>query len=124
MKTRNTIQKALVYAAVNESCDHPSAETLYDRIAKNYPTISRGTVYRNLGQLCENGEVRRVEIPGTADRYDLRTGDHYHFCCEKCGRVLDMPLDYIGALDATIADGLRIHTHEILFRGLCPDCST
>lgn len=31
--------------------DHPTAETVYDNVKKEFPNISLGTVYRNLSSL-------------------------------------------------------------------------
>ena len=45
---RRTIQRALVLSAVMELNDHPTAEEVYRYAAQRTPTISRGTVYRNL----------------------------------------------------------------------------
>ena len=53
MDRRNTIQKELVLKAVNELKRHVTADEVYDFIKKDYPTIGKGTVYRNLGVLVE-----------------------------------------------------------------------
>ena len=37
--------------------DHPTAETIYQNIKKEFPNISLGTVYRNLSLLEEIGEI-------------------------------------------------------------------
>ena len=38
--------------------------------------LSLGTVYRNLNSLVDAGRVRRVSIPGKADRFDHTLGWH------------------------------------------------
>ena len=85
METRNTIQRALVLEAVRRFAGHGTAEELYQAVAQRYPHISKGTVYRNLQRLCELGEIRRVEVPDGADRYDRILEDHYHVRCDGCG---------------------------------------
>ena len=55
MKTRNTIQRALVLEAVNRLQCHATADEIYAEIAKEHPHISRATVYRNLNLLAELG---------------------------------------------------------------------
>ena len=42
--------------------DHPTAETVYLNLRKEYPKISLATVYRNLSLLAELGNIQ------TADR--------------------------------------------------------
>ena len=45
---RNTIQKDLVRNAVYEMKRHVTANEVYEFIKEEYPTIGKGTVYRNL----------------------------------------------------------------------------
>ena len=40
--------------------DHPTAETVYLNIKKEFPNISLGTVYRNLSLLAEIGEIQKL----------------------------------------------------------------
>ena len=69
---RYSKQRELVMQTVENLCDHPTAEEIYDTAAKECPGLSLGTVYRNLNSLVEAGRVRRVSIPGQADRFDIR----------------------------------------------------
>ena len=39
--------------------DHPTADTVYMNIRKEYPNISLGTVYRNLSLLASMGEIQK-----------------------------------------------------------------
>ena len=45
---RNTIQKDLVRNTVYEMRRHVTANEVYEFIKEAYPTIGKGTVYRNL----------------------------------------------------------------------------
>ena len=76
MNKRNTVQRALVLKTVKALQSHASADEIYNTIVKEYPDISRGTVYRNLNLLCEMGEIQKREIPGGADRFDHICGNH------------------------------------------------
>ena len=71
MQQRNTIQSSIVYAAVNTLHNHATADEIYRLIAREHPSISRGTVYRNLNRLSETGRIRKLEIPGGAECLDL-----------------------------------------------------
>ena len=77
MQYRNTRQRKIVLEAVQEHHDHPSADQIYLEIRAKDPRISRGTVYRNLNILSEEGQITHVKVPG-ADRYDCRKDFHYH----------------------------------------------
>jgi len=59
---RNTIQKDLVRNAVYEMKRHVTANEVYEFIKEEYPTIGKGTVYRNLDILVEEGALRKVEV--------------------------------------------------------------
>jgi len=91
---------------------------------KKYPHISRGTVYRNLKLLSDIGEIRKVEIPNGADRFDHICHDHYHARCVKCGQVFDVEMDFIADLENKIKDthGFEIAGHDIFFKGTCLGC--
>lgn len=124
MIKRNTIQRALVLEAVNKLKCHATADEIYNVIVNEHPYISRGTVYRNLNQLSESGEIRKLEIPGGADRFDHRCHDHYHARCLKCGQVFDVEMEYIKDLEKKIKDthGFEFSGHDIMFKGICPEC--
>ena len=125
MVKRQTIQYALVSETVKKMRKHASADEIYSAIAKDHPTIGRGTVYRNLQRLSELGEIRKREIPGGADRYDFLCTDHYHVVCTKCGQVFDVDMDYMKDLEKTIKNthGFEFTSHDIIFKGICPDCN-
>ena len=60
---RNTIQKDLVRNTVYEMRRHVTANEVYEFIKEAYPTIGKGTVYRNLDILVEEGALKNVEVP-------------------------------------------------------------
>ena len=124
MKSRNTIQRALVLDAVNTLRCHATADEIYDAVVKEHPNISKGTVYRNLNRLSEMGEIHKMEIPGGADRFDHWCHNHYHVRCVRCGRVFDVDMDYVADLEKKIKDthGFTFIGHDTMFRGICPDC--
>ncbi len=66
---RNTRQRQLVLDAVRAHRDHPSADQIYLEIRAIDDRISRGTVYRNLNILVQQGKVLKVKLPHT-DRFD------------------------------------------------------
>ena len=124
MNKRDTIQKKLVLDAVRELGCHATAQEVYEHIAADYPSISKGTVYRNLNSLSEDGEIRRIEAPGAADHYDHNCKNHYHIICVKCGKVFDVDMEPIASLTDRINDthGFDFFDCDIVFKGICPEC--
>ena len=50
--------------------DHPTAETIYLNVKKDFPNISLGTVYRNLSLLTQLGEIKKLTTSIGPDRFD------------------------------------------------------
>ena len=121
---RNTIQKDLVRNAVYEMKRHVTANEVYEFIKEAYPTIGKGTVYRNLDILVEEGSLRKVEVPDGPNRFDFTLKNHYHVRCVKCGAVSDVDMDEILGLLEKIHDthGTDFLGYDILFKGICPKC--
>ena len=105
--------------------DHPTAETIYQNIKKEFPNISLGTVYRNLNFLVDHGEALRLDMGDGNDHFDGNVMPHNHFFCRKCHHVLDLEMDGINHIDVIANAGFDgiIEGHTIYFTGLCPDCA-
>lgn len=124
MTRHNTIQRSLVLDVVNRLKSHATADEVYAEVAATHPNISKATVYRNLNLLSEMGMIRKLEIPGGADRFDHICKEHCHVKCEKCGRVFDIEIPYIDGLENRVENrnGFELTGYDILFRGICPGC--
>jgi Fe2+ or Zn2+ uptake regulation protein len=120
---RQTKQRRLVYEAVCAAKTHPTAEAVYDRVRREMPRVSLGTVYRNLQLLVADGRLRSW-TRGRATRYDADLSPHDHFLCESCGLLLD--LDRAGAPLAAErrleAKGFEVRGRILDLIGLCRDC--
>lgn len=105
--------------------DHPTAETVYLDVKSEFPSISLGTVYRNLSLLTELGEIQKISTGLGPDRFDGNPAPHYHFLCKSCGCVMDIDLDNQDNLDAAASDVFPgiIKGHSVQFYGLCPECA-
>jgi len=79
-----------------------------------------GTVYRNLNILVEQGAVKRIDFASSFARFDA----NYHFVCERCGAIIDLPLAIDDALDRRVNEetSLKVYRHRIQFYGLCERC--
>jgi len=120
---RNTIQKQLVYNAVKDLDIHANAEQVYQHVAAIHPSISKATVYRNLGQLSDSGELLNIGNFYGTTHYDHNCHEHYHFICQKCKRVVDISSSFPDVKKLTEMDGLKIKGHSLSFFGLCNECS-
>lgn len=103
---------------------HPTAETVYLDIKKDFPNISLGTVYRNLNLLADMGEILRISTGVGPDHFDGKHENHYHVVCTECGAVSDVDIDLQHKLEDAANerfDGL-INGHVTQFYGLCSEC--
>lgn len=119
---RYSRQRELIYEALRQTEQHPTAEMIYQWLKPANPSLSLGTVYRNLNLLADEGAIRRMAFP--VERYDAKTMPHPHFCCDQCGAVYDLHLSYDAELDrqALLASGHDVTGHEVVFHGICTKC--
>ena len=117
---RNTIQRRIILDAVNELASHPTAEDVYRHVIKTHPTISKATVYRNLSAAAEGGGISSVGVFDGAMRFDHRNDEHFHFICDVCKKLIDVPF-FDPTENMPLCD-LKITKAELTLRGVCKDC--
>jgi len=124
MKRRETRQRETILNVLQHTHVHPTADWVYDEVRKIVPNISKGTVYRNLKILQEQGKISELNLSGTVSRYEGRQENHYHFRCEKCGRIFDLDEPVNNELDERVArkTGFKVSHHQLEFRGICNEC--
>lgn len=119
-----TFQKQLILDITTKLANHPNADEIYSEIVKEYPSISKATVYRNLSVLCDEGNLLRVNVPDGADSFDFNTTPHCHLKCTECNRIFDIDVNTpVIPVGFTTNNGYIINDYSILYYGLCPDCS-
>lgn len=122
---RYSKQRELIYQCLMDTHEHPTAEMLYQWLKPENPSLSLGTVYRNLNLLAEEGLVTRMPFP--IERYDANTQPHPHFRCRKCGAVYDLEgVEYDASLDEKVGvlSGHQVDRHDLVFSGICTHCVT
>ena len=123
--TRNTIQKQVILNAVRELKNHPTSEEVYNYIKPNFPSISLGTVYRNLRFLVDQGDALSLKLGDGREHFDGHVEPHYHFICSQCGAVEDIFMDELNICEqASKHCSGEIHGHRTYFYGLCNNCKS
>ena len=126
VQRRNTRQRRLVLDAVRALHNgHPTADDVFVEVRRHDGRISRGTVYRNLSLLSDEGMIQQLKTPG-GSRFDDRRDHHAHLICTSCGAVSDLNLPYDAGADTGCArsTGYADVSHYTFFEGLCPACQT
>ena len=123
LSKRNTVQRQLILDAVRELDIHATAEQVYAQVVKKHPSISKATVYRNLSQMSDAGELLNIGNFYGSTHYDHNCHQHYHFICDGCRRIFDIDarLPDVSA-EMTGMNGFEIKGHNLSFNGLCRDC--
>jgi Fur family transcriptional regulator, stress-responsive regulator len=110
---------------------HADTETIFAAVLSGLPEVSRQAVYDVLGALTTVGLVRRIQPSGLVARYESRVGDnHHHVVCRTCGVIADIDCAVGDAPcltpsdDNNVLDGYVLDEAEVVYWGLCPDCST
>ena len=121
---KNSRKRETIRTILKNTDTHPSAETIYLQVKNVYPNISLGTVYRNLNQLIELGEIEKVSGTVGSDRFDGNPKPHNHFFCTCCDAIIDLPdLDGVNVEKEMQKQFQgRITGHVTNYYGTCPNC--
>jgi Fur family ferric uptake transcriptional regulator len=127
---RVTRPRVAVFTAVHEH-PHADTESIIRAVRGNLPDVSHQAVYDSLNTLTTAGLVRRIQPTGSVARYESRVGDnHHHVVCRSCGVIADVDCAVGEAPCLTPSDdngslaGFVLVEAEVIYWGLCPDCST
>ncbi len=121
---RNSRQRARLLALLQNTKSHPTADWLYSQLKPEFPSLSLGTVYRNLAILVEQSLVKKIHSGSTFDRFEARTEPHYHLICIRCHTISDFYMPEYQEINerASHMTNFHIQGHKIEFYGLCSAC--
>jgi Fe2+ or Zn2+ uptake regulation protein len=121
-----THQRMAVYRRLLEDVSHPDAERLYERVRRDVPSISLGTVYKTLDTLLDLGVITEVAAPRSATRYEAVLEAHHHLVCEDCGAIGDLyePKYSRLRLPERSASGFEVMSCSVQFRSRCRACAS
>ena len=117
---RYSKQREVIIDILKNTVMHPDAYAIYQQAVKVIPNISLGTVYRNLRELEERQEIRKIVLSNGIEHYDYNTNEHHHFVCCVCGKVYDV--DTLGDISVK-NEGFKVVEKEVQFYGICKECS-
>jgi Fur family transcriptional regulator, stress-responsive regulator len=107
--------------------DHLGIEAIAAGVRDRVGHISLQAVYEALHALTAAGLIHRIEPADSTPRFEGRVGDnHHHVVCRSCGAVADVDCAVGDAPCLTASDdhGYSIDEAQVIYWGLCPDCST
>lgn len=119
-----THQRMEIFRELIGAFDHPSAESVYQRIRIKIPTISMDTVYRTLATLTDHKLIYKVETTESQARFETQAARHHHVICSVCNEITDFNFEPLN--DAELPECLeawgRVETKNLIVYGVCKRC--
>jgi Fur family peroxide stress response transcriptional regulator len=105
--------------------DHPDADTLFQSVRDQLPTVSLDTVYRTLWLLNKLGLIATLGPRRETIRFDANIDRHHHYVCVRCGLVRDFDSTELDALrvPAAVRGFGGVEGVHVEVRGLCGNCA-
>ena len=115
-------QREAIITVLRDMKTHPTANAVYEKVKEQIPTISLGTVYRNLAALRENGDILAISIGDGFDHFDGDKSPHIHLHCKECRQIIDLYLTDDPAGEFAASHGFEPDTSIYIVSGTCKDC--
>lgn len=117
-----TPQRLAILDYLDGNKNHPSAEEIYRKVSKRFPTMSFATVYNTLDALRKRGDIIELTIDPDKKRFDPNTEPHHHLICIRCRKIMDIHNKFSVTVKKESQGGFKIIGNHIEFYGICPDC--
>lgn len=98
-----TGQRRIILQVLNDSEDHPSVETVYQRARSHDHSISIATVYRTLHLLDEMNLVKKHDFNASFSRFEINLEHHHHLVDVETGEVIEFQDVELEELKAKVA---------------------
>ena len=120
---RPSVQRLAIFEYVRQSCQHPTAEVVYEALCDELGSLSLTTVYNTLKLFVDAGLISMLTIDDTFRCFDGNRCCHAHFRCDVCGKIIDLPIK--GGCRSVVegADGFVINEAQLYLKGICPACN-
>ena len=117
-------QREAIITVLRDMKTHPTANAVYEKVKEQIPSISLGTVYRNLAALRENGDILAISIGDGFDHFDGDKSPHIHLHCRECKEIFDLFMKGDPASEFAASCGFEPDTSIYIVSGICKDCSS
>jgi Fur family peroxide stress response transcriptional regulator len=122
---RLTAQRLAICRALVQSQEHPTAQTVYTQLRREFPSLSRATVYNTLRALVDAGLVQELGPAGDgAVHYDADLSPHINLICTRCHRIEDLANVSLAEVAQRVMEtsGYQLRGARVAYYGLCPRC--
>jgi Fur family transcriptional regulator, peroxide stress response regulator len=84
-----THQRMVIYYAIADAENHPTAENVFELVRSDNPSISLGTVYKTLDSFVTAGIIQKFVDNNGVMRFDGVLEAHSHLYCKKTNEISD-----------------------------------
>jgi Fur family peroxide stress response transcriptional regulator len=122
LRMKLTPQRLSILSYLDGNREHPTAEDIYRKVSRKFPTMSLATVYNTLETLKRQGMLTEITIDPDKRHFDPNPEKHHHLICSKCKRIADIQIEFDLAVPKESMQGFEIIGNHVEFYGICPDC--
>ena len=122
-----TFQRQVIYEAVVDSREHPTPELIYEQVRQRIPSISLGTIYKNVKTFLDSGVLKEVTLHHGSLRLESNMTPHHHLVCSSCKAIFDIEesaLEPVHLPASELPKGFSIKQCRVEFVGVCKSCQT
>ena len=116
-KIQPSAQRVAVAEYVLGTCEHPSADHVWNRVREKFPWISRATVYNTLHLFVEKGLLRELILAEGKVVFDPNVEPHHHFIDEETGSIEDVPWSALTVKNVDALEGVEVREYQVVLRG-------
>jgi Fur family peroxide stress response transcriptional regulator len=117
---RWTKQMRTITDIIYNSNIHLTADEIFLEARKTMPSISLGTVYRNLKRF-ESQRLVAIVKKGAMNTYSKYPDSNAHFECLECHRLYCVPFN-LGVTEFARKTGFTVQKCSIYTYGICKEC--
>lgn len=129
-KKYKTKQRECILECIGNYADsYVTIQQISDCLNQSGAKVSLTTIYRNLDQLVESGQIAKVNIDGIAGNcykylYQKKEQVLFYLKCEECGRVVHIDCPELAHLYSHLSEEhhIQINPCKTMFYGLCEQC--
>ena len=108
-----------------DSHEHPTPELIYEQVRQRIPSISLGTIYKNVKTFLDSGVLKEVTLHHGSLRLESNMTPHHHLVCSSCKAIFDIEqsaLEPVQLPAGKLPAGFSIKQCRVEFVGECKGC--
>lgn len=114
---RPSAQRVAIARCVLRAKTHPTADQVWKTVRRDFPYVSRATVYNTLKLFVEKGLLKHHWVDEAGSVFDPNTGRHHHFVDQETGMIVDIPWENLSVRGLDSLSGVEVTEYMVLVRG-------